>query len=637
MQLHMRQVVLAMTVMINISDHEIEFAERLLLPAGETFDDQRREVIRCMESKDIQACPGSGKTTALLAKLSIIAQKLPFENNKGICVLTHTNVAVEEIRERLDGKTDILFQYPNHFGTIQSFINKFLAVPAYIDMFGKQPARIDNEIHNEYIERRGRLIPYGTKQWLENKNISLSALRFTLNDFDVISKTINGSIVVSAASPTYGLLKALKEGILHDGILCYDDAYSLAYWYLRKFPQLKEVVSERFAYVFIDEMQDTDKIQQGILDQVFDSKKVSVQKIGDCNQAIFESSSEMAWEVADDFLAISNSKRFSHAIAERVKTICLTPQDLRGNPAIPNINPKIIVFDDTSISQVIPKFGDLIYDNKLHMINKKIFKAIGWVGQTNTNRTLPSYFEPYGKLGGNKKQDFDSLRDYLKAAQDNQKGSSIAVIRLFIYRGLLKGLRLLGVKKPNGVPYTEQSFTNFLKNEHMELFELINLRLTEWCYKLYCKQDISAEIRFFFNNHICTQLGKAMSFELNVFLEAPASIQLITDQRSNTYIHKRENKEIIIDVSNVHSVKGETHTATLYLETFYRKYDIKSIVEFMKGNHTSPKTATLKNSLKMAYVGMTRPSHMLCVAAHKDGYEQHLDELASVGWEIHRL
>lgn len=35
-----------MTQMLSIEDHEIEFAERLLLPAGESFNEQRRAVIR---------------------------------------------------------------------------------------------------------------------------------------------------------------------------------------------------------------------------------------------------------------------------------------------------------------------------------------------------------------------------------------------------------------------------------------------------------------------------------------------------------------------------------------------------------------------------------------------------------------
>ncbi|WP_369127724.1 UvrD-helicase domain-containing protein [Brevibacillus laterosporus] len=70
---------------------------------------------------------------------------------------------------------------------------------------------------------------------------------------------MEGPIVLGATSETYQRLKNLKDRVLSEGILCYEDAYSLAYWYLRKYPQIKDVISERFEYVFIDEMQDTEK------------------------------------------------------------------------------------------------------------------------------------------------------------------------------------------------------------------------------------------------------------------------------------------------------------------------------------------------------------------------------------------
>jgi len=622
-----------MTQMFSIEDHEIELAERLLLPTGESFDEQRRAVIRCMESKDIQACPGSGKTTALLAKLSVLAQKLPLKSNKGICVLTHTNVAVNEIKERLDDKADILFDYPNHFGTIQSFVNKFLAIPAFIKKFGKRPARIDDDIHQEFIERKYRALPYGTRRYLEANSIYLPDLRFTLNDFNTISKTIDGSIVLRPETATYQQIKSLKEDVLREGILCYDDAYSLAYWYLREYPRLKDVISERFAYMFIDEMQDTDAKQQRILDTAFDQETVIIQRIGDSNQAIYNSS----WQIRADHLSISDSKRFSAVIAERIKTICPSPQDLNGNPAIVNINPKLIVFDDSSIADVIPKFGDLIFERGLHTFGKKIYKAVGWVGKPNPRRTLPSYFDSFGKLGGKQKQDFVSLMDYLKVARDCHQGESIAAIRQFILAAILKSLRLLGIKKSNNVHYTVTSFIEFISKEKEVLYEELNLKLLQWCKEIFRNQDIGEDLRVFIRTQICTHFGVATNPGLQAFLNAPASTQLAPEQKADTYIHEKDDQKISIDVCSVHSVKGETHTATLYLETFYNKYDIQSIIEYMKGNHTPPRSQTLQSALKIAYVGMTRPTHMLSVAAHIDGCGRHLDELSAVGWEIHNI
>ena len=85
------------TMELEISDQDIESIENLLLPEGAHFQEDARNVIRCWHSTDISACPGSGKTTVLLAKLKLLSDRMPFEKGAGICVLSHTNVAVEEI------------------------------------------------------------------------------------------------------------------------------------------------------------------------------------------------------------------------------------------------------------------------------------------------------------------------------------------------------------------------------------------------------------------------------------------------------------------------------------------------------------------------------------------------------------
>ena len=82
------------------TEHEIEYAHSILLKGKPFFDSEKIAIIECNETKDIKACPGSGKTTALLAKLIILANRMPLPNNQGICVLTHTNVAIDEIKSK---------------------------------------------------------------------------------------------------------------------------------------------------------------------------------------------------------------------------------------------------------------------------------------------------------------------------------------------------------------------------------------------------------------------------------------------------------------------------------------------------------------------------------------------------------
>lgn len=139
--------------MIKITDQDIERAEKILLPEGSRFNDERRKFICCMKSHDVVACPGSGKTTALLSKILILASKMPFSDNRSICVLTHTNVAIDKIKSQLGTEAEHLFQYPNFFGTIQTFIDRFLAIPAYRNEFNQALLSIDWDMYFNAIER----------------------------------------------------------------------------------------------------------------------------------------------------------------------------------------------------------------------------------------------------------------------------------------------------------------------------------------------------------------------------------------------------------------------------------------------------------------------------------------------------
>ena len=58
-----------------IDEDDISYAEKILLNSGR-FDSERRTFIRSLNTLDLHAVPGSGKTTALLAKLLILEKRL---------------------------------------------------------------------------------------------------------------------------------------------------------------------------------------------------------------------------------------------------------------------------------------------------------------------------------------------------------------------------------------------------------------------------------------------------------------------------------------------------------------------------------------------------------------------------------
>lgn len=108
-----------------------------------------------------------------------------------------------------------------------------------------------------------------------------------------------------------------------------------------------------------------------------------------------------------------------------------------------------------------------------------------------------------------------------------------------------------------------------------------------------------------------------------------------TTEHRNVYHGNKD--QIDIEISTVHAVKGETHAATLYLETFYnRHHESDRLAEQFKGvSYTGTDEDTLKN-LRITYVGMSRPRYMLCVAIQQDRFDKiDCDELRQI-WKVEK-
>lgn len=258
--------------LLNINLDEIIETERILLPAGKSFDAERRRFIKNFETIDLQAVPGSGKTTALLAKLLILEKRLPLNNNRGVLILSHTNTAVDEIKNNIGIHCPKLFSYPNFIGTVQSFVDQFLAIPYYENHYKKKVIRIDNEIYDDTIEK---FLTRNLKGFSfdENKNAKyfirsnegiLKNYRFEyINGILKITKGLNKEELTitkprrnsrnwvdfsnNEKNRIRQWLKKAKLDTLSDGILHYDDAYFLANIFLSKFPKIKNILQKKIS------------------------------------------------------------------------------------------------------------------------------------------------------------------------------------------------------------------------------------------------------------------------------------------------------------------------------------------------------------------------------------------------------
>ena len=341
--------------MIEIRDEHIREAESILI-GGREFDKfERIPFIKSLESHDLLAVPGSGKTTALLAKLFCLSKNLPFTDGSGILVLSHTNAAVDEIEKHLKPFCPNLFNYPNFIGTVQTFINKFCVTPYYSNLFGYSGLRIDDGLYNSHIEK-ALLNEYSSEVgYYKNRNKSIffkSRFWVDIDNKTIISDGI-GPIPISLPTPKKWILegsaemktqivlnfiKSTKKSLIKKGVLHYDDCYFIALKYIFKFPEFTELIRKRFAYVFIDEMQDLEEFQIDIIDKIFHSSesKTVIQRIGDINQSIYNSGKKV--KVESDWkprypMFLNDSNRLTNEVSQIVNCFTLDPQkDEKGAP-----------------------------------------------------------------------------------------------------------------------------------------------------------------------------------------------------------------------------------------------------------------------------------------------------------------
>jgi len=634
---------------LQITDDDIDRVENLLLPAGCGFNEERRNFIKCMESRDVVACPGSGKTTALLAKLLILASYMPFPDGRGVCVLTHTNVAIDEVRRRAGGAADALLAYPNHFGTIQSFVNRFLAMPFYRIRYGRGVHAIDNGSFYAEIERQyGR--NRGLRTWIKSRGGSAATLGgYWLKSADLtVGKDLDNDISgLGRKTPTYRSIERVRQEILDRGILSYNDAYSLALNYLSQFPSVSEAIRQRFKFVFIDEMQDTDDHQMRVLDALFAGCFALVlQRLGDPNQAIYESNvnQEMHWSPTTPFLPFSDSLRYGPTIAEVLDTVRVDRTlTLKPNPNQPSLPPHILLFESGAEQTVLPAFGALIREHGLHKLEDPVFKAVGWVGKDKTDEgkaCLRYYHSGYQKAFSDSSRQFETLLAYTHAMEmllrdAPQNGGALFDMAL---AGMLRGLRVAGLRHPKTQrPFTAATIRSHLRQTDEWLYTTLRLAFAEWVLAFRQRKMTVEQTRDAMSAFVRTHFLDGETAELTDFLDSD-SVNFEPPKKycANTFVSDGGD---VIEVGTVHSVKGETHTATLYLETFNYALDSERLLPFCLGKYPTKDAMKARHraNLKIAHVAFSRPTHLLafaCCGKHAVGQES---ELVNAGWVVRRI
>lgn len=669
------------------TDEEIRAAHDVMLLGKPDFEEDKLAVIRCNESRDIKACPGSGKTTVLLAKLSILSNRMPFADGSGICVLTHTNVAIDEIKARFGGKADLLFSYPNYCGTIQSFVDTFLTIPWFNSYSSHPLVTVDDDRANVIIGKTFKSTSWDAQKALnhlfrENDSYKKACEEkrwdiVTQMKADLVKNTYlevfnekyytkyGASPSIASAnnktSPTYNFLHNVRLSAFREGILKYEDAFSIGLAYAEMIPGIKDAFCTRFKYVFIDEVQDSSQLQLKLLETIFDRNKVVVQRFGDPFQAIYNTEGDCAWTPVNP-LPLNKSKRFGDAIATVLKTVCIEDnKELEGNEAVRSVKPVMMVYTDGM--KVLPDFAKLLKEKEiegvsiadiagnerkadtLHRIN---IKAVGYVGKEKVGDDGESqsihYYFPQFENQKTTKQPFVEEVTLNTFLQKNAVKDNPQEYRNHILDALVSVLVRADVRKDNGRTFSKTSMMEFLEVSKPDVYVELIEKLSEWVLKI-CNSEyrVDGEVFEDVKSFISTDFASIFDFSAGIgvirhFLKKKDDdFYQIKNAKQSFNVYR--DGELEIEVATVHSVKGETHAATLFLETKNYKYESEHFGAQLCGApyiHRSGEGHVLP-SLKVAYVALSRPKYLLAYAIHKDRFDiLDRDKLEKI-WDIREV
>lgn len=620
-----------------ITDDEINDIEHKLLPQGSCFSPESVEILKCMESKEIVACPGSGKTTLLMAKLDYLASRLPFENNRGICVLSHTNVAIDEIKNRLGDKAKMILEYPNYVGTIQSFIHKFIVTTYLLTKYKAdslivlENARYEEELWRTYLKNISILT---SLKFVIERNVSQNSRIPSSKEFlgslfldeegKLKSAYGGGRSLANKGTKTNDQFILLMTLMRRKGVISYKEAYKLTDEAITELGEpIKELLNLRFQFVFIDEYQDCSKQQVDIINYLFENSSTVIQKIGDCDQAIYNSvqnENENAWAVREDALKLKGSNRYHQKIADVLNKLN-NHVIIESLTSIDKIVPILFVYQPNNINKVLPAFAEEIINNNLNDKTEGVYKAIGMI-KNGTGITIGDYWNEYQSESIERKKEL-YLDDFICQIYQVRNQGVVDYILKQILEIFLRAFYLAGKRREDGKSYSVTSIYKELceyeafnfKDWMIEIVELVNLE-QDGQRTDNLKTKIIEMINQVLNEDELSKVEAFISTSSNVLSGVNAN-----SINKNLWRFEKGNGETVdIEISTIHKVKGETHSATLYFETETRgSSDLKRIMPLFKGKQLDGRPIYEK-SRKIAYVGMSRPTHLLCVAMQEKTY-----------------
>lgn len=600
----------------------VDAEERALL--AEVFDGcefSEEPILRFLRrggDVEVQAAPGSGKTTLLAAKLLLLARSWP-DARRGICVLSHTNAARSEVEQRLGMHPmgAALLGYPHFIGTITTLLHHFLALPLlrgaeweleHVDSdlsrgLAFKAAHGQRSLRSLLLGRNRRRAEGWLSQLILHHDGELGS--WPPQDVPIV---MNGP---KKNAKSYPELRRVKAQVLAQGVYSFADMVSLAKRCVGQCPPLAAAIAKRFPLVFIDETQDTASAHLDLLEEIFRGRS-TVQRLGDVNQMIYDddhqgTASGVRWSPGAEAINLGHSRRLGPLAARFASALTVHSEQSIEPGHNDESKPILIVFDESTIGRVIPRFAELVAE-----------RCPGALGKGFTAMAIASRHRP-----GEGNQWPGSLVHYCAAycARGTRRNSADAARKLF--------LALVAARSGEPLRSSFRAFCRAVASNPCdnnkplvspeawrpaELEEAGDLR------RLFLEQAMSGEFTSSdgwdaFRAELSAVIGTrpgAAPLAFPGFSGSPTA-----ETSDNVWICPVAGGNVRVGMGSIHSVKGQTHDATLVLDTpVNRVHDVDLALRCAFGGEKKPNADQPHRfrALTNVFVGATRPRRLLCLA-----------------------
>lgn len=562
----------------------------------------------------LKACPGSGKTEVVAAMVARIVQGWS-RSPSGIAVLTFSNSATDELRNRIHKYLGEPIGMPHMIATFDSFVlNRLVAsiaseITGYTGKEGDFRIRILDKTADIYRTRKSIC-----DRWISacKYDYDLGAARFV---FSTGERSLDNQLNAAAIDQeTFKDLIATKKRLWKGGFATFGDIDMLALKAFKdkKFDAYYSRIARRFPLVIVDECQDLSAEQLRIVEHLTEFG-IKFHFVGDLNQSIYgfrrsnpDKVTELMGKLKFEPYELKTNWRSGQDIVDLCTKI-LGGERISGNPDIASEQPRILEYKACP-SELLPTIRAMTqaYTNVVLVARGHTTLQRLRNGETFEGIELLAV-ACIGASTGNLKDIKDSLRTFAKWLANKLE---LEVTKVGPYCPIVMESRLawrkfihesLKFMVANGAGNSDQTWSAWVRTAKLAIRQLPDQPFVPMELR-----DVLDGLR---GLNLVARKGQGGK---------PVTVRVVSQEML-------EGLPDTLRYETIHQVKGETHDVTVVVSSQQPGVHQSHWQDWLRDRRSE--------AARFAYVASSRPQHMLIWAVKKLKAEDR-PVLAQLGFEV---